>query len=457
MRLLVLVVTLFISQFSFAQHPSFTLYPVNPLLINPAFTGIHGQSEVSLNHRQQWLGIENAPSVSTFQFDRAFTPQISLGLQARQLSRGALSTNLGNVLFAYKVLLGKKTSLNFGLAGGIASHGINSNSNYNPADPAVQNLLQGGIKPDLRFGTNYHFKGLNLGVTFTEMLRNRASETFLSDMGDAKFYENYIVNFDYKFRFTSMPLAVQPFAVYYQDKGLSSYVEGGALVHYDDLLYLGGNYRQGYGAGVLAGVSVNNFQLSYGYELASAMVNRVGQGSHEIQLSFRFGKIKEPKKAEEPQFAQQPASEPEPTDTLVQKDLPSEIITEEAPDEKKSREVTAQTTVETNDPENKISVDEKSPTEVDAQHAVYRSGDHPNELPVGYYVIAGAYSDLENAKKGISLFNRHGVFTGTGYNSERNVYFVYVYRSDDLIKTREARDRYRKKAMLKEAWLLQIK
>ncbi len=455
MRLLVLVITLFITQLGFAQYPSFTLYPVNPLLINPAFTGVHGQSEISLNHRQQWLGIENAPSVSTFQFDRAFTPQISLGLQARQVSRGALNTSLGNILFAYKVLLGQKTSLNFGLAGGLVSYGINSRSHYNPADPAVQNLLQGGINSDLRFGTNYHFKGLNLGVTFTEMLRNRASEAFLSDQGNVQFYENYIVNFDYKIHLKRLPLAIQPFAIYYHDKDLSSYVEGGTLIHYDDLLYLGGSYRQGYGAGVVAGVSVKDFQLSYGYEIASAMVNRVGQGSHEIQLSFKFGQVKEHKKANESQFAQQP--DPGSTDTLSQVEPPAKLPEEEDREEEKSRESVVHTIEEASDTVLNTPDTEEPTALINAQHAVYKSGDHPNELPVGYYVVAGAYSNLENAKKGIGVLSSQGVFTGTGYNSDRNLYLVYVYRSDDLAKTREARDRYRKKIILKEAWLLQIK
>lgn len=455
MRLIVLVFALFISKVSFAQHPSFSLYPVKPLLINPAFTGVHGRSEVSLHYRQQWLGIENAPSVSTFQFDRAFTPQISLGVQAQQVSQGAINSNRGHILFAYRVLLGKETSLNFGLSGGILSHGLSSQSTYNPADPAVQNLPLGTLSPDLKFGTNYHFRGFNIGITFTEMIANRATQSILNETGEAKFYENYIVNFDYKFKSNSIPLAIQPFAVYYQDHNLSEYVEGGALVHYDDLLYLGGSYRLGYGAGLIAGLSFKDFQLSYGYEMAPTLVDGLGQGSHEILLSFRFGKVIESKTPEVPQFTSQPDDH---EDSLAQENEVDKTTEPEAPViEAETQDVTAQQSVISTEEE--LSREETTePIQTpEPQHAIYLSGDSANELAVGFYVIAGAFTDLSNAQRNASILSKEGVFTGTGYNSERKVYFVYVYRSDDLRKTREARDDFRKKAMLKDAWLLEIR
>lgn len=453
MRLILLVFTLFISQFSFAQHTSFSLYPIKPLLINPAFTGIHGRSEVSLNHRQQWLGIENAPSVSTFQFDRSFTPQVALGVQAQRWTRGAISSNRGNLLFSYKVLLGKSTSLNFGLAGGILSHGLSSQSSYNPADPAIQNLPLGELRPDLSFGTNYRFRGFNLGITFTEMISNRAGQSFPDDQEDAKFYENYIVNFDYKLQLKSLPLAIQPFLLYYQDRALSNYAEGGALLHYNDLVYMGGSYRQESGVGILAGLILKDFQLAYGYEMASAMVNGIGRGSHEIQLNFRFGKMVESPTPNDP-----PKSDPPiiVDNTVVQS---QDTIVSTPTDDEKPTSVKEPTNkaISQVDPGEKESVVEQVTEASEPQHAVYYSGEHNNELAVGFYVIAGAFTDLNNARRNASILSKEGIFAGTGYNSERKVFFVYVYRSDDLNKTREARDRFRKKAMLKDAWLLEIK
>ena len=439
MRYKVIIFFLLIPQLLLAQYTSFNLYPVNPLIINPAFTGVHGRSEVLLNYRQQWLGIEDAPTVSTFLFDKALSPQISLGLQAKRTEQGAIHTNQGNLLFAYRVLLGERSSLNFGLAGGISSTGLSRNSTYNPADPAIQSLPIGDIRPDLRFGTNLYFRGFNLGISFTEMIPNRPFGGILADEADLKFYENYIVNLDYKFDFNSMPFAIQPFGIYYQDKYLGVHYEAGTILHYDDLVYLGGLYRQGYGAGIVAGLHFKDFRLGYGYELASSMVNQIGQGSHEVQLSFRFGKKTTAKKTETPQFAQQ---NPEPELEPMSPEKPEEKETKKQ--ETREKEVTQDQTP--------VTLLEEAP-----EHAVYYSGNHPNELPAGFYVIAGAFDNLENARKNANTYSRDGIFAATGFNSERKLFFVYVYRSDNLEKTKIARGDYRKKAMLKDAWLLEIR
>lgn len=444
MRYKVIFLFLLLPQLLFAQHPAFNLYPVNPLLINPAFTGNHGRSEVVLNYRQQWLGIEDAPSVSTFQFDRAVTSQIALGLTAQRISMGAVNTNRGNFLFAYKVLLGKHSNLNFGLSGGISSTGINSRSTYNPADPAIQNLPTGEISPDLKFGTNYRYRGFNLGISFTEMIPNRPYTTQLSDLTELKFYENYIVNLDYKFDFNSLPLALQPFGIYYNDKYLGAHYEAGAVFYYDNLVYLGGLYRQDYGAGVLAGLHYKDFRLGYGYELASNMVNQIGQGSHELQLSFRFGKKPTAKKPEAPQ-PEAPQFAEQTTEPVQEPEKPEEAI---------EQKTEVQETVEQIETEEQMPV---ASVEQAPDHAVYYSGNHPSELPVGFYVIAGAFDNLENARQNARAFSQDGIFAATGFNSERQLFFVYVYRSDSLEKTKSARSDFRKKAMLKEAWLLEVR
>ena len=416
-----------------AQQPAFSLYPINPLLVNPAFTGAHGRTEIAINHRQQWLGIDNAPAVSTFQFDHAMTPQISLGLQARRIERGAVNTNVGNILFAYNVLMSKNASLHFGLAGGLQSTGLNSNSTFNPSDPAVVNLLTNEMSPDLKFGVNYRMYGLNLGISLTEMIANRPYASNLSDNSDFKFYENYILNVDYKFELNSFPLIIQPFALYHQDKYQGAFYEGGVLMHYNQLIYLGGLYRQEYGMSALAGLNIQDFRLAYAYELAPTMIDQLGQGSHEVLLSYRFGKKAKKKKKEKPQIVNQP----EPEETILE---PEETVVERLETE----------------PE-KAEEEKAKDTAPNTQHTVYFSGNHPNELPMGYYVIAGAFDNAEYARANAQKLSKDGVFAGFGYNSERKMHFVYVYRSDQMEKTRDARDDFRKKARLKDAWLLEIR
>ncbi len=422
---------LLVARVSFAQQPTLSHYPVNPLLINPAFAGHKGLSHIAINQRQQWIGINDAPSVSTFQLSTAFGTRIGAGISAQRFTRGAIHSNTFNGIFAYKVPFGRTTGLTFGLSGGVSTTGINKKSTYNPADPVIAAFLENQLHPDLKFGINYHLKDFNLGLTFTDMIYDNIYRSNQTDYTDVKFYENYIVNFDYRFKIPASKFIIEPFALYTADLYSSPYFEGGSLFRYDELLYLGGSYRQDYGASILSGLQIKKLSVGYAYEVASQLVNSLGQGSHEIQLSFRFGKVlSEEKKAPK---IKQPKVEEE-----IKAPAQDELVKEsDVPQINRDEEFTRLEEV--------------------PGHTFYYKGIAQNELPVGFYIIAGAYKTAERAQKRTAELSKQSLFAAHAYNSESQLHYVYVYRSDRLEKTSIARDNYRKKASLEDAWLLEIK
>jgi len=439
MRFIMLTIGLCCAQCLYAQQPSYSLYPIHSLLYNPAFTGHHGRSEVSFNHKQQWLGIAEAPTISTFQLHTAVEPQIAFGLQARSFGRGVVRTNTAHALFSYKFMHSRQTGLSLGLASGISHSGLRSEANYNPLDPAVASLAESQITADLKLGINYHYAGFNLGFTLTEIIPQKAYYNPLDVPPQNPFYHNYAVNIDYKFRLPTAQWAVHPF-LQYQHFGTSDpFLEGGMLIHYKDLLQLGGLYRHHYGTSVLAGLQWKDFGFHYAYEMASSLVNDLGQGSHEIQLSFRFGKEVSAKAPEKQKQENKQLS-------IVAKDTVQTVPTEQKAVEARTDTTQADTKPA---PEN---------TEELVQHAVYYFSEaQPNELPVGYYVVAGTFKNTENAERLAKSLSQNGFFAASGYNTENQYYLVYVYRSGSIEKTREARDQFRKSKLLKDAWLLEVK
>lgn len=429
MRIIVLIICVLLTHCVYAQSPSLSHYPLSPSFFNPAYIGKKSNAEVILNHKQQWIGINNAPSVSTFQLSSPIVYPISIGVSARRFQIGAINTNTLNALFSYHVPFGINTGLTFGLAGGIKTMGINKNSSYNPSDPAVSAFADKPIHPDLKFGLSYHFKQLNFGVSFTEMINSNVYDSPLAENTDIKFYENYIVNLDYKFKFSSSKLSLQPFLLYTTNVIRGSFFEAGSLINYQDLVYLGGSFRQDYGVSILAGFEAERFSLGYAYELASNLVNSLGQGSHELQLSFRFGKSapakKEKKGKEKPTIVETPEKVTQEEDVLA-KDEPAK--------------------------EKEYTLLDNNPS-----HTVYHRGNADNELPIGFYVIAGAYSTEESADKKTLELSKQNLFAANAYNSESKLYMVFIYRSEYLEKAKIARDGFIKKASLKDAWLLEIR
>ncbi|MFP4340656.1 MAG: PorP/SprF family type IX secretion system membrane protein [Cyclobacteriaceae bacterium] len=431
-----------------SQTPVFSSYPLNPTLYNPAFTGIRGISEVSFNQRHQWLGIEEAPMVSTFQFHTSPVQKVGVGIQAQRFTQGIIHTNQANLMFSYKVPFGRLTSLHFGISGGFRRMGINADQVQNLNDPALGGLLAGHQEADVQFGVNYKIGRLNLGMVFHEMIPRTAFLNNFSDPSDIKFYENYIAHIDYLFSFSATELSLQPFLLYRRNFSQLSYVEGGGLLHWKDVFYAGAAYRQHYGLSILTGFQVSKFRFGYAYELATEQVNSLGYGSHEIQLTFRFGKAKSPKektkKKQEPPQTTKEIQKAKPTAEPAKADEPLPAVEETRPEVESDQEKELNMAKEL----------EELPV---PQHAVYHYGNHPQELPIGFYIITGAFNNYMNAKKHADQVSKAGSFTGIGYNSERKVYFVFVYRASDLEKTREMRAQFRQKPLLKDAWLLEIR
>ena len=75
-----LIVTCSILSLKGQEIPIFTHYYANPYIYNPAYVGIEGRPTVSLTHRQQWLGIEDAPITSNLTFHTPIIGGFSMGI-----------------------------------------------------------------------------------------------------------------------------------------------------------------------------------------------------------------------------------------------------------------------------------------------------------------------------------------------------------------------------------------
>src|SRR5687768_2960355 len=78
--------------------------------------------------------------------------------------------------------------------------------------------------------------------------------------------------------------------------GGSNQFDGTGVINFHDAFWIGGNYKQDYGYGLLAGIKLKMISIGYAYELPSADVYKYSGASHEVQLGVYFGKKKEEKK-----------------------------------------------------------------------------------------------------------------------------------------------------------------
>ena len=88
--------------------------------------------------------------------------------------------------------------------------------------------------------------------------------------------------------------------------------------------------------------------------------------------------------------------------------------------------------------------------------AIAYAGEHPIELPIGSYVIVGAFTKYANAVRYSEYFLRHGYVARLGYNSEREYYYVDMFYSKDVYAVRARRDQLRKISIFADAWVLTV-
>ncbi len=86
-----------------------------------------------------------------------------------------------------------------------------------------------------------------------------------------------------------------------------------------------------------------------------------------------------------------------------------------------------------------------------------KRGNNMLELPVGNYVVAGAFESFQHAEDySDEMFNKGYVDTIVGYSSARGYYYVVIYRSSDLQSATNEKDRVKTRSGMEKVWVLKV-
>src|SRR5215218_8343132 len=89
--------------------PLYAQYLNNPLLINPAYTGIHNNFNAAASYRKQWAGFDGSPSTFNVNAHSSFNNnKMGLGLIILSDKVGANANTEVQATYAYKLDLSGK-------------------------------------------------------------------------------------------------------------------------------------------------------------------------------------------------------------------------------------------------------------------------------------------------------------------------------------------------------------
>lgn len=278
------------------QLPTFSQYMLNPYIINPAAAGIQNDTRFFLHYRNQWMGFSNSPKTFAITFETPLNDnKVGLGFQFQNDQSHILVNNAGKLSYRYTLDLNSEHRLGFGLYGGFMQRRINYSAieNADLEDPSLFTQDLTGSVFDAGFGTWYTWKTLEAGFSIDQMLNNKFEFTDDITGNNTSFQSirHFTLNAAYTYQFKNEDWAIKPALVARSFQGANVNFEATAIGKWKNMLWAGAGYRQNFGLIFLAGIEVAE-QLTFGYSYDYSLndIKYYNAGSHEVLLSYKFGK-----------------------------------------------------------------------------------------------------------------------------------------------------------------------
>ncbi|MAX71183.1 MAG: hypothetical protein CMC76_08795, partial [Flavobacteriaceae bacterium] len=184
-----------VANFGFAQEgiPVYSDYLTdNYYLIHPSMAGVANCAKVRLTARQQWFGVDDAPSLQTLSMNgRLGDSPVALGGVVFNDENGYHSTVGGYATFAYHLMFSRNeidlNMLSFGLSAGFLQYNLDQTSWLAPGefDPLVDPSEQSATNFNIDFGFSYHYVDFYVHATAKNILENDGVN--VNENGDFEF------------------------------------------------------------------------------------------------------------------------------------------------------------------------------------------------------------------------------------------------------------------------------
>lgn len=288
------------------QDAMFTHYSFNTLAVNSGYAGSRDALTVTGLHRSQWVSFPGAPTTQTLTVHAPVANnKIGLGFSLLRDQIGPTTQTGINLDFAYKIQIGEKGKLAFGLKAGLNMRSSNLLSEVSTADGgdnAFQNDIQTELLPNFGFGLYYSTPKFYVGLSTPRLLENDLNTSSTSSITSREQRHYFFIAGAVFPLNESGTVKLRPTTFFKITQGAPAELDLTALFYFHDKYWVGPMLRTTDAVGVLAGLNLTD-QFSVGYSFDWSFGNQTGAynaGSHELMLRYDFvfkdkGKILSPR------------------------------------------------------------------------------------------------------------------------------------------------------------------
>lgn len=316
---LIVLIVVFASQVKAQQKPQYTQYVFDPMLINPAVSGIENYTDVKAGYRSQWTGLQGAPVTSFFTINtpigqdfiegdatqspangenplgRNFTstymaaaPHHGIGLTVVTDKAGPIrQTNL-DATYAYHVGLSPTLNLAVGVAAGLYNITLNTAevTTDTQNDPAINNGNNNQIKPDLGAGIWAYSSTYFVGASVQQLLPQTITFSTNSAYNQGKAVPHYFLTGGVKV-FLTDDITMLPSVLVKLVQPVPMSYDVNMKMAFRDHFWIGAAYRENDAIAGMIGFNIGSFiSLGYSYDYTTSNLNTVSTGTHEIVLGL---------------------------------------------------------------------------------------------------------------------------------------------------------------------------
>ncbi len=287
------------------QGVQFSQYVFNGLIVNPAYAGYKETLNAHFIYRNQWTGLNGAPSTSTFTLDGVSKNlKHGTGVQVVVDKLGAQSNLQADFSYAFRIPMGDLARLSFGLAAGISQFKLDGSklTTFDPSED-LSSQTKSLLSPDLRFGifyaSNQYFFGFSATDLFSSQLIKSTSFYVIQPS------KHYYLTFGGLYN-VSDNISVKPSFLLKEDFKAPLNVDFNLFLLFNEKLWVGGSYRTGFNVfelkstiaknlsstdavSVMADYFINpTLRVGYAFDYSLTSIKTIAGGSHELSVALQL-------------------------------------------------------------------------------------------------------------------------------------------------------------------------
>lgn len=286
--LISLILTSVFSEVKSQQDALYSQYMFNPFMINPAYAGSRDATSGVLLFREQWMGIDGAPSTQTFSIHSPFQKQkMAVGLNISNDKIGPTRNSGAFLTYAYHLKM-PKGKLSLALRGGVYNSRLDQSllTYQDQTDHFIGTTMVNAISPSFDFGAYYYTRKFYAGFSATHLTQNKFLYEGLPEGSNFELRRHYMLATGYAWEI-SENLVLKPSALVKFVDHAPVNVDINASMLFKKVFWLGLSYRS---AGSLVFITEYNIaqtiRIGYSYDLVTSKLKKFSGATHELFVGF---------------------------------------------------------------------------------------------------------------------------------------------------------------------------